>query len=93
MEYIELKWVNENGNKFILSDEINTRIEINETNKEIKNAKAFFREIIYLSFLNNWHKKIVLLDDPDNEIPEVKSVINELIELCNNELGARNLIT
>ena len=91
MNDIEIKWVAEElGKKYITSDGISKRIEINEENKEIKNAKAFFREIIYLSFLNNWNKKIVLVGDQDNEITEVKTIINELINLCNSEIEGKN---
>lgn len=91
MNDIEIKWVTEGaGKKYIASEGINKRIEINEENKEIKNAKAFFREIIYQSFLNKWNKKIVLVDDQDNEVAEVKTIINELIQLCNSEMEAKN---
>jgi len=91
MNDIEIKWVTEEtGKKYIASEGITKRIEINEENKEIKNAKAFFREIIYLSFLNEWNRKIVLVDDHDNEVADVKTIINELIQLCNSEMEAKN---
>jgi len=91
MTNVEIKWYTEDsGKKYIVSEGINTRIEINEENKEIKNAKAFFREIIYLSFLNDWKKKIVLVEDKDNEIAEVKNIISELIQLCNSEIEEKN---
>ncbi len=87
MENIEIKWYkDENGKKYLVSSGISKKIDINEDIKEIKNAKAFFREIIYQSFLNNWSKKILLVDDSENEVAEVKTIINELIELCNNEI-------
>lgn len=87
MNDLEIKWVTEEtGKKYIFSEEISNRIEINEDNKEVKNAKAFFREIIYLSYLNEWDKKIVLVDDQDNEVAEVKTIIKELIQLCNSEM-------
>lgn len=91
MNDIEIKWVTEEtGKKYIASEGISKRIEIDEENKEIKNAKAFFREIIYISFLNKWNKKIVLVNDQDNEVAEVKKIINELIQLCNSEMEATN---
>jgi hypothetical protein len=91
MNDIEIKWVvDETGKKYITSEGISTHIEINEENKEIRNAKAFFREIIYLSFLNGWNKRIVFVEDQDNEVAEVKTIINELIQICNNEINAKN---
>jgi len=36
------------------------------------------------------YKKIVLVDDTDNELSEVKTIINELIHVCNDELEARS---
>lgn len=90
MPDIEIKWItNEEGKKFIVSDIVNSKIEINEENKEIQNAKAFFREIIYQSFLHEWNRKIILVDDPANEINEVKPILKELIEICNDEIGAQ----
>lgn len=91
MDEIKIKWVTETGKKYITLEGISNRIEIDEENKEIKNAKAFFREIIYQSFLNNWNNKIILVDDQDNEIAEVKIIINELIKLCNDEIEAKKL--
>jgi hypothetical protein len=91
MNEIELKWATaDGGKKFITTEGINMDFEIDENNKEIKNAKAFFREIIYMSFLNDTYKKIVLVDDTDNELSEVKTIINELIHVCNDELEARS---
>lgn len=90
MNNIEIKWItDELGKKYISADGINTRIEINEENKEIKYAKAFFREIIYQSYLNNWEKRIVLISDQDNGVVEVNSIINELISICNNEIESK----
>lgn len=90
MNDIEIKWITEeSGKKYIIADGISTRIEINEENKEIKNAKAFFREIIYQSYLNNWEKKIILISDQDNEIAEVNPIINELISICNSEIEGK----
>ncbi|MGI6422891.1 MAG: hypothetical protein ACOX0N_11955 [Syntrophomonadaceae bacterium] len=90
MNNIEIKWItDESGKKYISADGINTRIEINEENKEIKYAKAFFREIIYQSYLNNWEKRIVLISDQDNGVVEVNSIINELICICNNEIESK----
>lgn len=92
MNEIEIKWVMEAGKKYITFEAIGNRIEINEDNKEIKNAKAFFREIIYQCFLNDCNNRIILVDDEDNEISEVKTIINELIQLCNKEIEAKGQV-
>ncbi len=89
MHDISLEWdVNEQGKKIIKSQGINHYIEINEDNKEVKNAKAFFREIIYQSFLNNWDRTIVLSNNEEIEITEVNDILTELVMLCNTELKA-----
>ena len=86
MKDIEIKWCVEDGKRYLISDDIDTRIEIDENNKEIRQAKSFFREIIYQSFLDNQTQRIVLLEDKDAEIEEVKVIINELVELCNSDI-------
>lgn len=86
MSNIEMKWYIEGDKKYIICQDIKTRIEINETNKDLINVKSFFRELIFQSFINDWNKKVVLLDDSINEIIEVKEIINELIKLCNKEM-------
>ncbi len=92
MNDIKIKWfTDETGKKYIISEGISKRIEIDEENKEIKNAKAFFREIIFHSFTNQWNRKIILVDDQENEVAEVKTIIDELIQLCNNELEANKI--
>jgi hypothetical protein len=90
MDKIEIKWHNEGDKKYLIADGIECRIEIDVINKEVKNAKKFFREIIYLSFLNNWNKKIELIEDFENEIQEVKTLINDLVDVCNYELHAHS---
>lgn len=83
---IRIRWLTENGKKYLYSDMTDIRIEIDEEKKEIKNAKAFFRELAYKIFLNDLYKPIVLEENQDIEIPEVKQIIEELIEICNSEL-------
>lgn len=83
---IRIRWLTENGKKYLDSDMTDIRIEIDEEKKEIKNAKAFFRELAYNIFLNVLYKPIVLEENQDIEIPEVKQIIEELIEICNSEL-------
>ncbi|SHJ13133.1 hypothetical protein [Thermoclostridium caenicola] len=83
---IRIRWLTENGKKYLDSDMTDIRIEIDEEKKEIKNAKAFFRELAYNIFLNDLYKPIVLEENQDIEIPEVKQIIEELIEICNSEL-------
>lgn len=87
MSNIEIKWDANDGKKYIFSEEIIEKIEIDEDNKEIKNAKAFFREIIYQSYLKDWDKQLVLVEDQQIEIAEVCPIINELINICNSQVG------
>lgn len=87
MENIELIWVcNESGVKQIKSNGIDTCIEVNENNKELKNTKAFFRELIYKHFFEGWNKKVVLIDNEEYQIKEVKVILDELVLLFNNEI-------
>ena len=87
MSNIFLVWaIDTNGKKIVTAENIIQKIEINEDNKEVKYVKAFFREIIYQSYLNNWDKRIVLKDNLDIEIAEVKVILNQLIDICNQEL-------
>ncbi|MCP4181136.1 MAG: hypothetical protein GY756_25505 [bacterium] len=86
MSYIELKWQNNDGAISIFSDNINSIIEIDEQNKQLKNVKQFFREILFNYHYNNWDKEIKLLENEDVAISEVKPIINDLIDTCNKEL-------
>lgn len=86
MNSIELKWGRkETGILKIIADGIDTSIEINEESKDIKNIKSFFREILFKAYIKNEGTKIIL-NSSDIEIDEVKSLINDLIALCNDEM-------
>lgn len=51
MNEIELKWATaDGGKKFITTEGINMDIEIDENNKEIKNAKAFLEKLFICLF-------------------------------------------
>lgn len=86
MDYIELIWNQKQEKKRIESQGIETKIEIDEQSKEIKNIKEFFREIVFNQHYNNLTNKIKLIDNQELEIEEVKSIVNELIEIVNGEL-------
>ena len=88
MDTLELKWKNENGIICIYSDEITAKIEVDEQNKQLKNVKALFREIIFKSYYNDW-KKIISFVEDEMAIPEIKEIINGLIDVCNTELKSR----
>lgn len=86
MNNIELKWEKDESDIIkIVADKIDSVIEINVLNKEIKNLKTFFREILFKSFINNIDTQIVL-SSSDIEIKEAKLLIDELITLCNAEM-------
>lgn len=91
MDYIELKWGQKTGATIISSDDIDQIIEIDDQNKEIKNIKSFFREIVFKSFLNDWTKDIKLISSDTLEIKEVNIIIEDLITICNDELRSKLL--
>lgn len=92
MEQIELFWAcNETGKKLIKSNSIEAYIEVNENSKELKNTKAFFRELLYKHFFEDWNKEVVLIDNEEYQIDEIKVILNELIVLINNEINALSL--
>lgn len=82
----KLKWYNEDDKKFIICDGIIKRIEIDENTKEIKNAKSFFREIIYKLYLNKLTCEIELEDSPIT-VHEVEPIIKDLIKICNDKIS------
>lgn len=86
MSNIELKWIKNGDERTLEAQDITTKIEIDEKNKEIKNAKEFFREIIFMNYYKDWDKKIELISNEKVEIGKVKMLINELITICNTEL-------
>lgn len=92
MANLEIKWGidEQTGKKYLTSDVINQHIEINEDTKEIKKTKAFFRQIVFYYFLNDCDDKIILVDNDDLEIVEVKTIINEIIDVCNAEIEQEN---
>lgn len=90
MDNLIVRWISDNGKTFIASDGIDKKIEICEESKEIKNAKEFFREIIFNYFMNDCNKIIVLEDNSELQINEVRPIINELIKHCNDQLGKIN---
>lgn len=86
MNNIELKWEKqESGNLKIIADEIGSCIVINEATKDIENIKTFFREILFKAYTKGEYTQIVL-NSNEIEIPEVKSLIVEIIDLCNEEM-------
>lgn len=86
IETIGLKWVKNGSLRTIEAQDITTKIEIDDQKKEVKNAKKFFREIIFNVFYNDWDKKIELIDNEELEVAEIKALIIELVNLCNEEL-------
>ncbi len=91
MDNIIIEWgITESGQKFISTSITDLKIEISSTNKEIKNAKSFFRDLLYISYISNWSPTITLEDNPEIEIEELKPIINDLINICNEELVSIN---
>ncbi len=86
MNNIEIKWEQQEANIIKLTSEgIDSFIEVNKEAKDIKNIKTFFREILFKAYVNDWDKQIVLASN-DIEINEVTVLLNELIDLCNEEM-------
>lgn len=84
---LELQWEKDDNNEktYIICDNINTKIEINPTTKEVSNINGFFQEVIYNMFFTNKVDKISL-SESDYEVSEIKSIIGEIIEICNDEI-------
>lgn len=85
MNEIELKWGVDGENKYIAADGITSTITVNISTNQISNAKTFFREIIYHSFLNDWDTHIVFKENQENQESDATNIIKELVELCNIE--------
>lgn len=87
MKRVELLWkCDEQGNKRIVSEGIETFIEIDESNKELKNAKKFFRELIFNHFFEEWNNEVILVPNIQIQVPEVKGILEDLINVINAEL-------